>query len=136
MARNLAKEREVLLNEDDLDRMIASYVDLKEEEKTVKEDVSNLNVQIKSLMQELKINERGPAKIVVQTRESFNEEAIIELLKENKKSAGIVKKKEYIDWDAMEDAIYKGKIDTKLVKEMDKFKTVTETPTLRISKKK
>ena len=87
-------------------------------------------------MQELKINERGPVKIVTQTRESFNEEAIIELLKENKKSAGIVKKKEYIDWDAMEDAIYKGKIDTKLVKEMDKFKTVTETPTLRISKKK
>lgn len=130
-----AKQKEVVMDQKDLERMVEQYVDLKSQEDEIHKDVSNLNTQIKALMQELKIKECGPAKLSIQKRESINEEGIMDLLKRHKKSRGIVKTKEYVDWDSLEDAIYKGDISNAIVKEMDEYKTITEIPTLRISKK-
>lgn len=64
------------------------------------------------------------------------EDALISFLKEKNLAKGIVKKKEYVDADALESAIYNGVIPKEVVKEMEKCQKVTTKQILTVKKEK
>lgn len=81
------------------------------------------------------------AKVTVKESKSMNEDALIEYLKksltkEQLKELKIIKRKEYVDESALEEAIYNDKIDADIVVGMDSCMSVTQTPTLTMRKAK
>ena len=130
-----------------LDELIPQYAQNKVELDSYKKICENENAQIKSLMAELDdpVYETGGYKATysVQERESMNEDVLLEILKHNtgnnsvilsSPDFGIVKVREYIDFDALENAIYNGKISDEVLLEMNKAKEVKEVVTLRVTK--
>ena len=123
----------------ELDTLIPQYVTNKTELDGYKKICDRENAQIKKLMltDNLSTYNVGQykASCIVSTRESFNEEKLLEIAHHHGISE-IVKTKEYIDYDALEDAIYKGRISSEIILEMDTAKEVKEVVSLRISKVK
>lgn len=75
------------------------------------------------------------------TRETMNEEQLLQVLKENwEKQFGTdcpyIKTREYVDMEALEAGIYAGEVSTETLLEMDKCRNVTEVVTLRCCKAK
>lgn len=130
-----------------LDELIPRYAQNKAEMDSYKKICDSENAQIKALMADLDdpVYEAGGYKATysVQERESMNENVLLEILKHNtgnnsvvlsSPDFGIVKLKEYIDFDALEKAIYDGKISDDVLLEMNKAKEVKEVVTLRVTK--
>lgn len=124
---------------DDLATLIENYILNKENEKIYKDNASVENTQIKEIMHSRNITEfstnSGTATITEQQKETFIEDALIEFLKKNNIADDIVKTKEYVDFDALESAIYHEKISKDLVKKMASCKETKTTTVLRIKKK-
>ena len=126
----------------ELSKIVTSYITNKDLEKEYKDLASAENTKIKTAMENLDITECESsdgtmiAKVSEQKKESFREDELIAFLKENGVADDIVKTKEYIDFDALEDALYKEKIPADIVQHMNDYKDVTITKVLRISKKK
>ena len=122
-----------------LETLIPIYYDNKQNLDFYKKECDAQNAEIKKLMAEQDIKEAEflgiVAKYVIQKKESFNEEALLKLLKDNGYT-NVIKTKEYVDMDALEDALYHDTIDTDTIVAMDKCKEVKEVVQLRISKKK
>lgn len=122
-----------------LDNLIPVYYDDKKNLDFYKKQCDAGNAKIKELMaqQGLKDYEVNgiTAKYIVQNKEKMNEEALLKLLKE-KGYTDIIKTKEYVDMDALENALYHDEIDKDTVVSMDKCREVQEVIQLRISKKK
>lgn len=72
---------------------------------------------------------------VVQHRESFNEEKGIEILKAHGVT-GVIKTKEYIDMDALENAGYSGEVPKEVLLELDSCRETKEVVTLTCKKTK
>lgn len=136
------KRKEPAVDSSELSKIVSSYINNKSLESEYKDLASVENTRIKAIMEQLKITEckdlegANIAKLTYQKKESFIEEKLIQFLKDNKCAKNIVKKKEYVDMDALESAIYHGDISETLVKEMASCKEVKTIPTLRISKVK
>lgn len=124
-------------NLSELDTLIPQYAANKSEMDSYKKICDTENAQIKSLMNEyaVQIYEVGgyKANYIVQHRESMNEEVLLEIAHKHG-IPEIVKTKEYIDFDALEDAIYNGRISQDILVEMDKAKEVKEVVTLKVTK--
>ena len=122
-----------------LDNLIPVYYDDKKNLDFYKKQCDAGNAKIKELMaqQGLKDYEVNgiTAKYIVQNKEKMNEEALLKLLKE-KGYTDIIKTKEYVDMDALENALYHDEIDKDTVVSIDKCREVQEVIQLRISKKK
>jgi hypothetical protein len=73
------------------------------------------------------------ATYTIQKRESINEELLLEIAHQHGISE-IIKTKEYIDFDALENAIYNGRIPESIVLEMDAATEVKEVPILKVTK--
>ena len=122
--------------------IVDQYKSVKDEEKIIKSQVSELNATLKEEMINsdlTSIDGNGDYCVTLSstTKESLDEERAIEILKENLTPAQIrqvVKKKEYIDDDALEKLVYNGKFD------MSKLEScrIESAPTYRlnITKKK
>ena len=125
--------------QDKLKHLVKDYLVNKEREKEFKDAASIQNTQIKVIMSELNIKEfeTDNGKVVLSDRktEDFNEERLIQFLKERGIENDIIKTKEYIDFDALESAIYHDKISGDNLKDMDSCKDVKITQVLRINKK-
>ena len=123
----------------ELEKLIPVYYDNKQNLDFYKKECDAGNAEIKRLMAEQKIKDYEVdgivAKYVIQNKESMNEEALLKLLKE-KGYTNVIKTKEYVDMDALENALYHDEIDKDTVVEMDKCKEVKEVIQLRVSKKK
>jgi hypothetical protein len=123
-----------------LKSLVESYIVNKQKEDDFKKKASAENTQIKELMHEYNLTEvstdLGTAKITEQEKVTFIEEKLIEFLKTNNVANDIVKTKEYVDFDALESAIYNEKIPAELIKEMSSCQEKKITTVLRISKKK
>lgn len=123
-----------------LKSLVESYIVNKQKEDDFKKKASAENTQIKELMHEYNLTEvstdLGTAKITEQEKVTFIEEKLIEFLKTNNVANDIVKTKEYVDFDALESAIYNEKIPADLIKEMSSCQEKKITTVLRISKKK
>ena len=129
----------------ELEELIPSYG----ENNTLKNQYTKIckeqGTQIKELLAKDKLNSytagEWTAKVHVKESKSMNEEALLEYLKkslskEQLKELKIIKKKEYVDGDALEDAIYNSKISDDIVMGMNSCMSVTQTPTLTMQKKK
>lgn len=122
--------------------IVDEYKSVKDEEKAIKSKVSELNTALKDEMLKkdlTSLDGNGEYCVTLSstTKESLDEDRAIEILKENLTPAQIkqvVKKKEYIDDDALEKLVYNGKFD---MSKLESCRMVsTPTYTLRISKKK
>lgn len=122
--------------EERLTELLPIYHMQKSEMDSIKKVVDKENAEIKTLMRESNLPEfiAGDIKATcsVSERQDFIEEALIEKLKDMKVS-GIIKKKEYVDMDALENAIYNGKVDAAA---LASCQTTKEVVTLRVSKVK
>ena len=68
------------------------------------------------------------AAVTITKKEVFNEDRLLEYIKKQK-IKGLVKKREYVDMEALEDAIYHGLINPV---DLAPFQEVTETPRLTV----
>jgi hypothetical protein len=122
--------------EEILAELLPTYLTQKSEMDSIKKVVNNKNAEIKTLMRGSNLPEfvTGDIKATcsVSERQDFIEEALIEKIK-NMKVPGIIKKKEYVDMDALENAIYNGKVNAA---ELASCQTTKEVVTLRVSKVK
>ena len=137
-----------------LDTLIPQYAENKGLLDDYKKICDEENKQIKELMEEGSY-EAGGWKVTktVSTRDTVNEEALLSLLQSysdgiskalNKvdsniefidfRKLGVIKTKEYVDMDALESAIYKGKVTKEVLLEIDKCRESKEVVTLRLSK--
>ena len=122
--------------EERLTELLPIYHMQKSEMDSIKKVVDKEKEEIKTLMCEFNLLEfiAGDIKATcsVSERQDFIEEALIAKLKKMK-VPGIVKKKEYVDMDALENAIYNGKIDAAALADCQ---TKKEVVTLRVTKLK
>lgn len=126
-----------------LEELVERYGKLKSEMDSYKSQVDADNKEIKKIMSETGksvCNAGGyTAKYSISVSEDFDEAKLIKALTSklyDGKSAydlGIIKHKEYVDMEALEDAIYNGKLNAA---ELANCKTRKETARLTISKKK
>ena len=123
----------------DLDELIPRYAANKAEADSYKKLCEKENAEIKSIMKSFVVQtyQAGgyKASYSVSKRESMNEEMLLQIAHMHG-IPEIVKTKEYIDYDALEHAIYNGQISDEVLMEMDKAKEVKEVVTLRIAKVK
>lgn len=137
MARKqISLVEDVRTPEEKLSQLLPVYEANKSKMDSYKKLVDKDNKKIKSIMLEAGLKEFVvddiKASCSVSEREDFIEEALIAKLKEMK-VPGIVKKKEYVDMDALENAIYNGKIDAAALADCQ---TKKEVVTLRVTKLK
>lgn len=122
-----------------LDELIPQYAVNKSELDAYKKLCDKENAEIKSIMKDLALQkyEAGEYKATytISKRETMDEEILLEVAHQFG-IPEIVKTKEYIDFDALENAIYNGKISPEILTEMDRARSVKEVVTLRISKNK
>lgn len=129
-------------NLEKLDVLVPKYG----EEKSVMDRYKKLcdmdNKLIKELMEDLALQHytSDGYKVTrsVQERESMDEELLLTLLKEfpETKVHSIIKTKEYVDFDALEAAIYKDALPKDVLLALDKARTVKYVTTLKVSKVK
>lgn len=121
-----------------LDSLIPQYAANKREKDSYEKLCAAENTQIKAIMQNFAVQhyEAGGYKAVysIQRRESVDEEMLIDVLKRNDECEGIIKTKEYIDFDALENAIYHNRIPEDILAKMAEATEVKEIPTLKITK--
>jgi hypothetical protein len=120
--------------EEKLEQLIPHYQLNKSEMDSYKKIVDRDNKEIKEIMLSSQLAEFivGDIKATcsVSERESFIEEALIEKLKEMKVD-GVIKMKEYVDMDALENAIYNGELNAA---ELASCQEKKEVVTLRVTK--
>lgn len=123
----------------DLDKLIPQYALNKTELDSYKKICDKENAQIKKIMTDFVVptyvSGDYKASCSISRRETMNEEKLLEIAHQFS-IPEIIKTKEYIDFDALEKAIYDGKISDEILLEMDKAKEVKEVTTLRITKVK
>ena len=97
----------------ELNRLIEEFGEQNEEVKRLKKSTDVLNVQIKEILSKAENHtvdtERFTATYSESVSESFDEDRLLEKLREMGVE-GVIKTKEYVDMDALEDAIYNGKV--------------------------
>lgn len=142
MSRQITEINDIpTINEVNEERILNSTIECFYEDKQLadkyKKSAEEYNKEIKQLMSTINKDEFETdsgliAKISVQKRESFIEEALLQKIKELK-VPGIIKTKEYVDMDLLEDAIYNEKLDAS---ELTTCRKIQEVVTLKVSKKK
>lgn len=123
---------------------LSKAIDLYKENKDLENKLKKSNTEAGNLIKQY-FNEKGitsassekyTATVTTTTKSTLNEELAIEIIKENLGGAllrSVIKKKEYIDEDALEKLVYNGNFD---ITKLEKAKIDTTTQTLRITKKK
>ena len=121
---------------ENLKELVRLFYEDKQQLDNYKKSTDEYNKSIKDIMNELDMTEFESddliAKIGTQNRESFNEDKLIDKLK-SLNVEGVIKTREYVDMDALENAIYNELLDASELTSCKEVKTVT---TLKVSKKK
>ena len=124
-----------------LEELIPVYGENNAQYNSLKKVVGEQSGEIKKLMQGNKLDEKTvgdwTAKLTVKRSESFDEDKLIGIVKELGFADQLIETKEYVNMDALEEAIYKGDItQDMLAVQISKAKVVKETVALNIKKKK
>ena len=147
MARKVVEaENNEVFTAEQLSDLVYSYATDKDVLKQYKDKTDKENADIKTAMKQLiTIDKDGKRfykteKWVVTLSEvdtsKLNEDKLITWLKQNKLGKGIIKKKEYVDSNALESAIYNGLITQEQLIEMESCKDVSTQERLTIAKNK
>lgn len=120
-----------------LDVLIPRYAINKEQMDELKKVCDVQNKEIKSLMQsenlDLYTSKGFKATKFISKRESFNESKLLNALRDVDID-GLIKTKEYVDMDVLENALYRGQLSEDIILTLDKCKEVKEVVTLKITK--
>lgn len=135
----MGEQQEPLSALEQLEQLIPAYALNKSELDGYKKLCDTENSTIKKLMADLNISEKIVggyiAKKTVSNRETINEEMLLNVAHQFG-IPEIIKTKEYIDYDALELAIYNEKIPTEVLWEINKCKESKTVVTLKVSKVK
>ena len=127
------------MTKEKLKTLINDFADKNKLFKSVEKECNSLKSDIKDTMSDMKITDFDTgdytAVLSTVTKETMDEELLIPFIK-NLNIRGIVKEKEYVDMDALEKAIYSGKLSQENLIEMNKCKTSISYTTLRVKKNK
>lgn len=97
------------------------------------------NKELKSLMKELNVEDCSTkdwyAKLGRQKRQSMNEEMLLDIAHRHELNT-LIKTKEYIDYDALENMLYQGNVGNDIIREINKAREVKIVTTLKVAKKK
>ena len=125
--------------ENNLDKLIPQYAQNKSEMESYRKICDRENAEIKKIMLDKKLPEHiignYKATCTVSQRENMNEDILLEIFRTHD-ITGIIKTKEYVDFDALEKAIYDGKISEDVLLEMNKAKETKEVVILKVTKLK
>lgn len=123
-----------------LEQLIDAYALNKSELDSYKKLCDAENTEIKALMTELELNKASTqdytATLSVQHRETMDEDKLLEVLRDAGYSDLVIRTKEYVDMDLLENAIYHDKIDKETLLAMQRCKEIKEVQTLKISQRK
>lgn len=124
-----------------LEELIPIYGENNTQYNGLKKVVAEQSGEIKKLMQGNNIDEKSvgswTAKLTVKKSESFDEDKLLGIVKELGFADKLIKTREYVDMDALEEAIYNGEItQDMLVVKIAQAKVVKESVALTIKKKK
>lgn len=140
MPRKLAETTSEVSN-NQLDELVPQYAHNKETADNLKKTLDSQNKAIKELMEESKIDKYSAggykASYIVQHRETMNEEKLLNIIHNNPdvfEGLGVVQVKECVDMDALENALYNGKIPQDIVSKLTTCKETKDVVTLRIAK--
>lgn len=115
------------------DEFVKNYIQLSRNIDSLKKEQGEMNSKIKEYLIEKGLKDfetsEGKVKLVVTNKTSFDEDRLLEFLKDNKIDA--VKTIEVIDEDKLEKLIYDGDLDASLLEPYQKTTTIN---TLRVSK--
>ena len=115
------------------DEFVKKYIQLSRNIDSLKKEQGEMNSKIKEYLIEKGLKDfetsEGKVKLVVTNKTSFDEDRLLEFLKDNKIDA--VKTIEVIDEDKLEKLIYDGDLDASLLEPYQKTTTIN---TLRVSK--
>ena len=122
----------------DFEKIVDKYGNYKQQEKELKEVLTELNSTIKTEMQNNNETELKGSNYVCKyqtiTQESFDENLLLKTIKQSDfKDIGLIKTKEYVDMEELEKAIYEGLIDVETIAKCKVTKTTTR---LTVSKVK
>lgn len=118
-------KEEIILTEDEnqmLSNLAQKYDEVCAAYKTAEAEKKTYGDMLKQLMKDYGItkfkNEDIGLSLSMSTRSnvSYDEAALIKILKQNEKDDGVVKTKEYVDMEALEASLYRGEIAPDLVK--------------------
>lgn len=127
------------MTKETLKSTINHYADRNKLFNSIKKECDGLKSDIKTAMSEMKLADFDTgdyvATVSTVTKESFDEELLVNFVK-SLGIRGAVKKKEYVDMDILEKAIYNGRVSQEQLIEMEKCKNSTSYQTLRITKNK
>lgn len=143
-------EEEPKLSQGQLSTLVDLYGEKKDEESVLKKETGRQNLIIKDLLKkEVKLKdgkytfsgEKYTVTLSIEDSSTMDEEKLVEFIKSKLskskiKALGIIKTKEFVDEQALEAAIYSGKIVPEVVTEMDSCKVTFTKEVLRISKNK
>lgn len=127
-------------NLEKLDELVPRYGNEKTEFDRYKKLCDADNAEIKSIMSDLALQHytAGKYKVTrsVQERESMDEDLLLSLLKAfpEVQIHNIIKTKEYVDFDALEAALYKDALPKEILLAIDKARTIKYVTTLKVSK--
>ena len=129
------------MTEQELKQLAQEYVTNKAELDKLKKRVDSINSEIKTAMENAKLNEvetesGAIVRYGITRKESMDEDMLLIKLKQFVPDTPCIKTKEYVDMDTLESEIYHGSFSEDALKAMDKCKSVKLTPTLTISKAK
>lgn len=123
-----------------LDELIPSYGDNKERLDVLDKICKEENKQIKELLGDKTNYETSGWKVTksVQNRDKIDEDLLCVKLSDFPEmyELGIIKVQEYVDMTALEDAMYKGQLNKKMLEVVEKCREHKEVVTLRISRVK
>ncbi len=123
-----------------LEQLIDAYALNKSELDSYKKLCDAENTEIKALMTELELDKASTedytATLSVQHRETMDEDKLLEVLRNAGYSDLVIRTKEYVDMDLLENAIYHDKIDKETLLAMQRCKEIKEVQTLKISQRK
>lgn len=121
-----------------LEELIPLYGQQNTEYNALKKKVNELNGKLKEAIKEQSkenqdiVMEGWKCKLTVEYKSDMNEERLLEFVK--KYNIPVVKQKEYIDFDMLEDLIYKEQVPKDVVLEMNSCMDKNIKEVLRISK--
>ena len=133
--------RKKIEKEQTLEELIPLYGEQNTQCNALKKVVADLNSKIKAAIHTKKSENKDievdgwKCKLSVEESSNMNEERLLEFLKAHN-IKGIIKTKEYVDFDALEKVIYAGDISKELLLEMNSCKDSNTKEVLRVTKLK
>lgn len=131
------------MNEEKLNNLIADFYANKIELDSYKAICERQNKEIKELMSAVDMTDYKYNGLKAEYRESkqikFDEDALLKVLSKSadeQTRAGLIKIKQYVDMDVLEDYIYNGIIEGELLKQIKKCQIIKIIPKLTIKRVK